>query len=408
MKKSKYIMVAIVSALLTCGAIGVNLNTLGVFLVPVSDGLNVGLGDISVHSTLISMGMALGALAFMKVKERVNFKAILLVAGLTVAGTTLLMSRATAPWQFSVLGFIRGFASAFYGMVPVQMIVNNWFHERHGLVSSLVSSFNGVAGAVFSPILMYAIENYGWRTGYLWQTIIFVGLSLPAILYPFTFHPEDEGYVPYGGEANEVKPSVRQEITEPMIIPKYPVFLLMGMSFLTTALTGLAQHIPGIGENLGHTAALGAAMLSAAMIGNITFKLLIGTLSDWKGQVFATITIMTVTTLGIALLYIGQGTSMLITGSVLYGSVPAMVAVGMALLAKHFFGNQGFNKVFPAINFISNIGGALAISFYGYSVDFTGNYQFALFTSGLFAVLTIVLILLINYYYKQRSTQNPS
>ena len=77
MKKSKYIMVAIVSALLTCGAIGVNLNTLGVFLVPVSDGLNVGLGDISVHSTLISMGMALGALAFMKVKERVNFKVIL-------------------------------------------------------------------------------------------------------------------------------------------------------------------------------------------------------------------------------------------------------------------------------------------------------------------------------------------
>lgn len=56
MKKSKYIMVAIVSALLTCGAIGVNLNTLGVFLVPVSDGLNVGLGDISVHSTLISYG----------------------------------------------------------------------------------------------------------------------------------------------------------------------------------------------------------------------------------------------------------------------------------------------------------------------------------------------------------------
>ena len=46
--------------------------------------------------------------------------------------------------MFYILGALRGMSTALFSSVPLTMIINNWFVEKHGLATSIVLSFSGV------------------------------------------------------------------------------------------------------------------------------------------------------------------------------------------------------------------------------------------------------------------------
>lgn len=394
--KRKYWMIIIIAALLMAGSVGLNINTIGVFLNPVSQGLNLSLGDVSVHSTFLSIGLAFSAFLVAPALKRFSFKFLIICATALMAITTFLMSKVEFSWQLNVLGLIRGFASAFYGIIPLQLLINNWFVERHGLVTSIVFSFSGVAGAVFSPIMSSIVQSAGWERAYVVKALVFILLSLPAIIYPFKFRPEEEGYLAYGAlknanKAQEVSSRLKEETgpvnKEPVNVNKTAFILILLASIFTTSLVGLFQHLSSLGQSKGFTAQSGAFMVSACMLGNIIFKLIIGIISDAKNEIFACLSMLLVTITGLVILYISQAETLSIPASFLFGASFAMTAVGLSITTKRIFGNAAFAKVFPSINFIANIGAAFAVSFYGFSYDFFKSYNFANLLSIVFCLL---------------------
>ena len=72
--------------------------------------------------------------------------------------------------------------------------------KKHGLATSIVFGFSGLAGSICSPILSSCIETFGWQMGYIIKAIILLCLCLPAVLYPFHVDARDDGYLPYGYE----------------------------------------------------------------------------------------------------------------------------------------------------------------------------------------------------------------
>ena len=80
-------------------------------------------------------------------------------------------------WMFYVLSAIRGFFVTLFSSIPLTMIINSWFKKSHGLVTSIVFSFSGIIGSIFSPLFTSLISTYGWQTSLIIKGCLV--LSLP-------------------------------------------------------------------------------------------------------------------------------------------------------------------------------------------------------------------------------------
>lgn len=234
-----------------------------------------------------------------------------------------------------------------------------------------------------------------------------IGLCIPAVVYPFSIDHKDIGLLAYGETAKE-------ERTANNIVKKNNKFNFFTVSFicffifaiLHTAISGITQHLPGFAETLNYTAAVGATMLSAGMVGNILLKLVIGFISDRVGPVKATIIMIVTNIISIVILLIAPSSIALLIGSFLFGSVYSVGAVGFALLTKHFFGVENYSTVYPIISFATSFGSAFALALVGYIYDFTGSYVYAfLIAIGInFTNLILMYIVIKRYSLKKNST----
>lgn len=384
---------------LAASSIGISINSSGVFYTPVSESLNMLRGTFAMHMTIFSLVTALSAFVVPVLMRKFSYKLILIVSVIIAVAATALMGFVDTALMFNILGAIRGLATGMFSIVPLTMIINEWFYKKHGFATSFVFGFSGLAGSICSPILSQCIEIFGWQMSYIIKALIILCLCLPAILYPFAVHPQDERLLPYGyeektSEDHQSKSSVFRFLTVGFI----GFFIL---AFMNTMITGITQHLPGFGESLGYSSTVGATLLSAGMVGNIVSKLLIGVMSDRFGPIKATITMMSMNMLGILLLIFSPHVFGLYIGAFLFGSIYSVGAVGVPLLCKYFFGLENYNKAFPSISFASNLGAAIALSIVGYIYDFMGSYVLA-FVLGLSVNIICFILLIIVMKYQHR------
>lgn len=391
-KSSKHWIILLLCCGLAAASIGVSINTSGVFYTPVAKSLNIMRGTFAMHMTIFSIATAIGSLFVAKAMKKVNYKIILIISVAIAVITTGLMAYTTSVFGFYVLGAIRGFSTVFFSAVPLTIIINNWFVEKHGLVTSIALGFSGIAGSIFSPIFASIISEFGWQTGYLVKAIIILCLCLPAIIYPFHLQPRMDNLLPYGYVEEKTSNEQINTTSFRFVNLAFVSFFIFGL--LCSCITSITQHLPGYGQSLGYSSAIGATLLSAGMIGNISFKLMIGFLSDRLGAIKATFTMITINILGIVLLLIGNSEMLLISGAFLFGACYSIGAVALPLLTKHFFGNDNYSQVFPTVSFASNFGAALSLSIVGYIYDFFGSYLYAFILALIMIVICVTTLVI--------------
>ena len=406
----KHLLVAGIAALLMSSSMGLNINTIGVFLQPIAIDLNESIGAVSTHSMLLMIGVAFGSFMVIPALKRYNIRLIILMSALIMAISTFVLSFATHLWVFNLLGFIRGLAASFSGMITIQLLINNWFIAKHGFVTSFVLSFSGVAGALFSPLLASVINSQGWRLALIVQAVLFLLLSLPGILITYHLKPEDEGLKPYGAKTGQTATNGSEAklfnvSRKPLSVRSTTFIATLMFSFLIPMITAISQHLAGIGLDFGFAANTGALMISACMIGNILFKLIIGVLSDTLGIIKAVSTMAGIVILGLTLLLITDSNSLILIASFFVGAIYSMASVAIPLLINQFYSPLEFMKVFPLVNFVASIGGAIAITLYGISYDFSGGYILSIVASIVVVIAIMVLILVANQSSISRKTE---
>lgn len=381
-------------------AVGMPIMASGVFINPVSDSLNVLRGSFSIHNTISLIVGAVLALYIPMLLKKVPFKLLILTGTLLGVSSTIGFGFARSLLMFNLLGVVRGIGMGLFSLVLLVMIINNWFEEKHGLATSIVMSFSGVAGAVFSPLFSSLIISIGWQNTYFVMGGLMLICALPTIVIPFTLNPRDEGLLPYG-HVPEDKESHKNEETlssnKPRVNVSAAAFILMLIFVITqTTITGVPQHFPGFAEAANLSTQVGASMLSASMIGSVIFKLLVGYISDYVGSLKATITIISLNIIaGFVLIYL-QPTFMLIIAAFFFGGVYSIPSVGVALLTKEFFGKENFNQLYPKISLVVGLGAAISISIVGFIYDFTGSYLNALLLAIVLNSVNILILFTIS------------
>lgn len=403
--KIKPWIVLVICCLMASSSMGLLSNSIGVFYTPVSEALGVMRGNFTLHVTISSLTSAFMALFIAKLIVNYNFKPFILGGAILSCGATVLMGFSHQLWQFYVLGAIRGIGLNFFSMLVLTMIINYWFVGKHGLATSLVMSFSGIAGAIGSPMLTKWIASMGWENTYVVLGILSFALVLPAVLFPFKLNPRQEGLLPYG----YVPPKEEATTTTTKQKVEKPAFKLLTLSFLMyiivvlciIALTCMPQHFPGYAQALGFTASLGATMLSASMIGNISAKLLFGILSDKIGSFYTSVVILATNLISLFVLLFIHTELALIVGAFLFGTIYSMGSVGIALLCKDFFGVENYNVTYPKVTFAIGISGAVFASLIGYVYDFTGGYTAAILMLIAFHALVFVSLLFLSAQRKR-------
>ena len=374
-KSIRHWLVVAVCCGLAAASIGVSINSSGVFYTPVATSLGILRGNFALHMTLFMISNAIGALIVNRVTKKWPYKIVLIISVLIVVLGTAAMAIATNIAIFYLLGIIRGFAAAMFSVVSLSIIINNWFETKHGITTSIVFGFSGLAGAIFSPILAQIIERWGWQIGYVVMAGIILALCLPAMIVPFHLDPRKDGLVAYGHEEGKSKIVDVVDLKFDYRHGYFWTFVVFGI--LCSSITSVIQHLPGYSQSLGYSLEIGAAMLSAGMIGNVVSKLILGFLSDLFGALKATVAMLAVNTLGIILLIVASSQVYLFGGAFMLGFSFAVGAVGLPLLTKYYFGIELMTDVFPKISFASTIGASISLSLVGYVYDFFGSYQYA-------------------------------
>lgn len=401
-KNKKHWIVLILACCMATVSIGLTLQVVGVFLTPVSDSLNVLRGSFSLHITLGSIVIAFSSLVVSNLLRRYSFKVLFTIGTLMVGICTILMGFTRSMPIFYILSMIRGAGSTLFGIISITTLITNWFVKNHGLATSIVLSFSGISGAVGSPIFASLIKNYGWEKSYIILGIAMILIMLPVLIYPFKFSPFEEGLVPYGYK-KENDTNLNQNINKPVKAFNYfsIAFIIFFIFAVTeTMITGYPGHFPGYAETIGK-ANIASLLLSAAMVGNILSKFVIGLVSDKFGAFKATLLMIIFNIAGIILMIFTKADISIIIGAVLFGSVFAIGAVGFSLLTRDFFGRENYLKVFPIVTFAANMGGAFAVSLVGYAYDFLGSYSIAFY-----AALAINIINIIGMFIVKNMTEN--
>lgn len=387
--------------LVTCGmagsALGINMNVIGVFYQPVAQDLNMLVGTFSLHSTLAAISLSVVAMFVPKFLDRISLKPMLLI-GITVAAlATMGMAFTSQVWVFYILGIIRGLGSGLLAPVTLTIVINNWFEEKNSLILSFAMSVAGIVGMIMSPIFTWTISSFGWRPSFIIMGVFLAIFNLPALLVNFKLRPEDEGLLPYGAKERAVTEEVSGQNIDSKAFNKVSY---VGIAFITLIIMalfhtysgGIVQNLPGFAGSVGFNATLGASMLSAAMFGNIVFKLGLGVAGEKIGVLSNTVISLTLTLISLIVLIFARNPYVLLIFSFFLGSSYYIPGIGLPLLTNHFYGKQLANRVYPTISFVAGTGGALSMSIVGFIYDFSGSFLPALWASVVFTILCAILL----------------
>ena len=398
-KSYKHWMIVFLMCCLAASSIGLCTNAIGVFYTPVSKSLHVLKGTFAIHATLSTLTTALTSLKMSKIIKKYNYKKILLIGSLLSSISTWMMSYSQSVYSFYILGVLRGIGVGIGGMVPITVIITNWFDEKYGLATSLALSFSGLAGAIFSPLLSSWITCYGWQMTYRLMAICIFILVFPVLIVPWKINPQEENLLPYGYQERKDTIKIQDKKISLITIS----FLCMCLfTLLHTSITGISQHLSCIALSIHLSATSGAILMSLTMIGNISTKLLIGFLSDLLNPIKAVIIMILTNCLSLLLLFLGvihQEIMLLYIGSFMFGSIYSVGAVGIPMLTRYFFGNENYARTYSVIGFLTNVGSASSLTLIGYLFDFTKSYQMVFIIALCFHLINLILLVVICLRY---------
>ena len=395
--KSAYHWITImVCCALAASSIGICTNSLGVFFVPVSTDIGVSRGIYAIHATIANIMNGLFCLVSIRLIRKCNFRTVVSIGILLTGVATMLMSVGNSVWFYYILAVVRGIGCSFFSSPAITYIINNWFEEKHGFAVGLTLCFSGLSGAVFSPMFSSLIALMGWRFTYVVMGIFVIALALPGTLFLLYLYPEKKDLLPYGGMTSKISETPQKNtVKDKVSYFSIPVIIMVIFTFLLTSISGIAQHFPGYAESMGCAMTVGATMVSAAMIGNIVFKLLIGAMSDKIGSFNACKIMVSINIVSLILLNIinpSQNYAVTLAIAFIYGTVYAVGGVGISLLTRDIFGAKKYASVFPYIYSFSCIGAASSLTIIGFLFDYFKTYNISIIGGIVFACIDLALI----------------
>src|SRR5262245_23284620 len=224
--------------------------------------------------------------------------------------------------------------------VPCSSTAVRWFTTRRVTAAGLVMAGAG-GGVLGGPRLVACvIDRLGWRGAYLTLgtglALALVGLSRLLVREPAALGLRPYGGAPAGDRALEPGgPSwpVRRALRHPSFLALAGVYTATWIPVFLTPV-----HLVPLAQDLGLSAAAGAAALSVLGGGSLAGRLAMGMVSDRIGRRAALAISLTLQTLAFVGLILAAGSASLFAAAGVYGFAYGAVTALMPAIIGDFFG----------------------------------------------------------------------
>ena len=370
----------------------------GLFIVPFQEEFGWGRGVISGAISLHFLIVGLSGPFVGRLMDRYGPRYLLLF-GLALAGVSyLLLPFTSSLLLLYALWGVLGVGTAFFGVVPIGIMVSQWFTQRRGMAMGIAMAGIAFGGLAMAPITGSLIEGVGWQGAARVLGLVLLILPAPFVLLMVRSAPVNVPQPRENGTTGAPSPepmASKVAWTTKTAIRTPAFWLAAGAFFLaSTATVGVLQHQASFLRDFALAptiAALGVGITSG--IGGIG-KLFFGYISDRVPVRYAAFLSFGSQAAALTLLLTTQQTWALWIFVVLFGVGMGAIVVLVPLLVAELFGTMSFGTLFGTINLVQGLGLAIGPWAAGRIFDAFGSYTIAFQASlALYAAATLLVFL---------------
>lgn len=391
MKKIHYAWWIVVACCAINSCNGIIVSSATNFFNPVAQTLHVGIGQITVYVTVMSLTMA-ALYPLIGKLMRNHLKPLIVFGGVIQYGTLAMMSTFQYMQQFWIAGLFLGIGAAITYAMAVPVLINMWFRKSQGLALGIALSFQGIAAAVFSIVAGNTITALGWRNAYLLLAVCGIMMYIPTVVF-LVKTPKEKGIQPYGSElcAEESDKALIEVdgITLKQAI-RCPSFYCMiaGALFLAMVASEATQVSSFSSGHFHYDLITAAAMVAVYNIGLMAGNLLLGMIDDRIGHVGTFLLAMGMIITSQIMLYLGQSIPVAIF---MMGFAFSSYNLLLPLITRYIFGSLDYSRIWSFLMSAGSFSGAFIVPIYGSMFDATGSYNLVFIFAGITGLLVAII-----------------
>lgn len=350
-------------------------NTGGLFLKPVADELQVGVGTLSIYFSISSIA----TLCFMPIGgtliQRYSMRLLLCIAIILQCGAFLLFGFLHHVWAWYILAVPLGIGSALIVNLAGPILISRWFAKGTGKALGILMACAGLSGVFIQPFAAQFIDVQGWRSAYqIIGGFVLIILIITTLVF-IRNKPEDS---PYGAERVPDQSINKTHSGIPLAEARRNISFYALLLFMVaiTAFGAFNQHMATYGASLAYTSAQVGTILSVGMLGSTLGAIVIGICSDKIGVYKTALIILIIAILSAVALMLGNTSFYLFAlGSFLMGLGAMGIPVLAPLLTKTFFGERDYESIYSNIMMGPPFATVLLLPLYGFIYDLTKSYR---------------------------------
>ena len=385
---SGYAWVRLAAALVIGSIGGVGMWSVAVALPAVQAEFGAARGAASLPYTLTMLGLAIGGILMGRLADRRGVTTPLLIAAVMLGAGYFAASKAENLTQFIIAqGLLIGALGTSATFAPLVADISLWFNRRRGLAVALVASGNYAAGAIWPPILQWAIADYGWRATYVGVGIFCAATILPLTLAFRRRPPVQDGAVGVTGG------SPTTDFQRPLgLSPNTLLAVLMVAGLACCIGMSMPQvHIVAYCGDLGLGLKAGAEMLSLMFGAGVISRLASGWISDKIGGLATLLIGSALQTTMLVFFLPYTGLSALYIISALFGFVQGGIVPSYAIIVREFYPPAEAGTRVSIVLMSTIVGMAVGGWVSGLIFDYTGSYRAAFLHGIAWNVLNVVI-----------------
>ncbi|MDW3180392.1 MFS transporter [Roseobacter sp.] len=344
-----------------------------------------GRADASMPYTLTMIGFAVGNFAIGRAVDRYGVTASLVAAAIGIAVGFGLATLSQSIAMLSLAQLLVGFASA-VGFGPLIADISHWFVRRRGIAVALVASGNYLSGAIWPMILAGMLEDTGWRSVYLFMSVITLAGVIPLSMALRRRLPQE-------AQAAAQTRSL-QNASSAGLSPRALQYLL-GLAGIgcCVAMSMPQVHIVSYCVDLGYGPAVGAEMLALMLLGGVGSRIVSGLIADRLGGVKTLLIGSALQCLALFLYLPSGGLVSLYVVSLIFGLSQGGIVPSYALIVREYMPAREAGARVGFVMMATILGMALGGWMSGWIYDVSGSYQLAFINGILWNGLNIAIML---------------
>jgi predicted MFS family arabinose efflux permease len=291
------------------------------------------------------------------------------LAGVCVmAAAVVLIGQVSQPWQLYAVDALLALGWAGTSLGVITNTLGLWFEKKRGMAISLAlngASFGGIAGV---PLLVAAINRFGFAGAMIASALAMVLVTIPIVLIFVGLPPRHQGAPVAAADAaspTQIRSRALRDLGFLSVSIAFALVLFAQVGFIVHLISFLD---PLIGRE---PAAVAVALLTAmAMIGRVLFSTVIDRLNQRMASALSFLS----QAVALVIVINSQNAILLIAACALFGFSVGNLITLPSLIVQREFAPQAFGVLVSLITAINQITYAFGPGVVGLLRDLSGSY----------------------------------